>query len=151
MISSAENSGSIRKYSSRLTQPVVMKMYLHSFLSDETTKAIVGLALTGANYATAVHILQKRFGNLILSNLATLKNLPPVTPRIHDLRRTYEDTEKNMSTITKSQNTLYILLTATKEETVPKIRQSTKTMEPSRSYQISNCLKPSHRISACQR
>ena len=63
--------------------------YLHSLLEDSAADAISGLSITTANYAEAITILQKRFGNkqqVVNRHMDALLEIDAVTS-MRDLRR----------------------------------------------------------------
>ena len=56
--------------------------YLHSLLEGTTADAISGLSLTSTNYAEAIALLKKRFGNrqqIVKKHMEQLLALEPVT------------------------------------------------------------------------
>ena len=75
--------------------------YLRSLLERTAYEAIAGLTLSAANYAEAVDVLKKRFGDqqLIISrHMETLLNTDVVTSdhNVRGLRRLYDNVESHM-------------------------------------------------------
>lgn len=78
--------------------------YLRSLLEGTAYDAIAGLSLSAANYAEAVQLLQKRFGNkqlIISKHMEALLAITAVTADHHlrDLRRLYDQSESNIRSL----------------------------------------------------
>ena len=78
--------------------------YLRSLLEGTAYDAIAGLSLSAANYAEAVQILHKRFGNkqlIISKHMEALLGIAAVTADHHlrDLRRLYDQAESNIRSL----------------------------------------------------
>ena len=75
--------------------------YLRSLLECTAYEAIAGLTLSSANYAEAVDILEKRFGNkqlIISKHMETLLNMDVVTSdqNLRGLGRLYDGAESHI-------------------------------------------------------
>ena len=78
--------------------------YLQSLLEGRARDAIAGLALTDANYAAAIDLLQHRFGDKekqIAAHMDSLMSLEAVTSdnNLTELRRLYDKTESNIRSL----------------------------------------------------
>ena len=78
--------------------------YLRSLLERTAYEAIAGLTLSSANYAEAVDILKKRFGNkqlIISKHMETLLNMDIVTSdqNLRSLRRLYDGAESHIRSL----------------------------------------------------
>ena len=78
--------------------------YLHSLLDGTAADAISGLSLTSTNYAEAIALLKKRFGNrqhIVNKHMDQLIAIEPVTS-LHDLkglRRLYDKIEAHIRSL----------------------------------------------------
>ena len=67
--------------------------YLNSLLEGAALRAIQGLALTGANYDSAIEILKERFGKpqqIITAHMDEILKIPLSTDRLSSLRFVYD-------------------------------------------------------------
>lgn len=89
-------------HTSRLSD--VQKLaYLIPKLTGDAANAIKGLSVTNANYAIAVQILQKRFGNptLVINTIfAKLRGMRTSGSTVKELRSTYDCMERYLRQLT---------------------------------------------------
>ena len=78
--------------------------YLQNLLEGRAREAIVGLAITDANYSVAIHILEHRFGDkekVTAAHMEDLMSLDAVTSDTHlfELRKLYDRTESSIRSL----------------------------------------------------
>uniref|UniRef100_A0A1X7T6E1 Uncharacterized protein n=1 Tax=Amphimedon queenslandica TaxID=400682 RepID=A0A1X7T6E1_AMPQE len=78
--------------------------YLQSLLEGKAKETIAGLALTDANYSTAIDLLEKRFGSkerITAAHMDVLMSLDAVSSDHHifELRRLYDKTESTIRSL----------------------------------------------------
>ena len=78
--------------------------YLQSLVEHSAAEAIAGLTLSSSNYAEAITVLKKRFGNkqqLINKHMEALLSLPAVTSvyELRNLRQLYDKVESHVQSL----------------------------------------------------
>ena len=78
--------------------PIDKLNYWKSKLRGEALEAISGYQLSNENYAAAVEVLKKRFGNpqlIIDAHYCNLSHVPPASNHVPKLRQCYDLTRSN--------------------------------------------------------
>ena len=78
--------------------------YLKSYLQGPALSAVEGLQLTERNYAEAIHILEKRYGNkqmVITEHMKKLTSIPPASDsdNIRKLRKVFDSIEVHVRSL----------------------------------------------------